>query len=163
MDGKPEIWTKEYWDIVGKEAGKALDDVFEKMKPRRKKAHLEAAVQRECLKWLNAHPRVVYVERRNTGAVRFNDGGYVKFGAKGAADIWCLLQVPPTHFVDDDYGGPEYIVQHVEIECKRRDGKGRLSANQKAFQKHCKENDVLYLVVTSAEDLEKQMNKRYYL
>lgn len=118
-------------------------------KHRSKRKDLEASVQRECLAWLTACDNVLYVERRNSGAVQFSDGAFMRFGAKGAADIWCIVKGVHGHYP-----------VHIEIECKRRDGKGRLSQHQKVFQKHCEEIGVPYLVVTSAEDLEQQLKEK---
>ena len=116
-------------------------------KKRTPKKDLEGAVVHECLTFLRACEQVVYIERRNTGAVQFEDGGFIRFGFKGAADIWCLIS--------KNYHPP----RHVEIECKRRDGKGRLSPDQKMFQNLCGGIGVLYFVVTSAEDLAEQLQK----
>lgn len=113
---------------------------------RSPKADLEGAVVRECLNCLKNHPDVLYFERRNTGAVQFQDGGFIRFGAKGAADIWCLVRRTCSK-------GHSYHT-HVEIEAKRRDGKGRLSADQKRFRDFCDSAGIPYLVVTSVEQLE---------
>jgi len=122
-------------------------------KPRKRtpKADLEGAVVKECLVFLRQHPNVVYVERRNTGAVQFEDGGYLSFGSKGAADIWCIAHLPDSMLRGVSSLG------HVEVECKRRDGKGRLSKDQKAFQAFCKDTGILYFVVTSAVELSEKL------
>lgn len=125
-------------------------------KKRTPKKDLEGAVVRECLTFLRACEQVVYIERRNTGAVQFEDGGFIRFGSKGAADIWCLIKTTV------DVGGWEDaidVIEHVEIEAKRRDGKGRLSLDQKAFKQLCEKIGVPYFVVTSAEDLAEQLQK----
>jgi len=114
------------------------------------KRDLEGAVLKECLKWLRDHPQVLYVERRNTGAIQFEDDGYVAFGYKGAADIWCIVPWGEGCFPDG-----ATVQAHVEIECKRRSG-GRLSPAQKEFRQLCRQIAVPYLVVTSAEDLAKK-------
>ena len=135
-------------------------------RPRRKtkRKDLEAAVLKECMLWLIKDPRVLYVERRNTGMLEFASGGRISFGKPGAADIWCLLKL---ELFELDVGNMEmsgvrvsdsFLVKHVEIECKRRQG-GRLSARQKDFQAHCKEIRVPYLVVTSAEALAEQIKQ----
>jgi len=124
-------------------------------RPRRKRKDLEAGVLRECLDWLAKHPAVVYVERRNTGAFHLSDGGYIRFGAPGTADIWCLVRGARVFLAETMRGWYEWIdpILHVEIEVKRRDGKGKLSAAQKKFQAYCKEIGVPYFVVTSKEAL----------
>ncbi len=139
---------------------------------RSKRKDLEAGVLRECTRWLRANPGVVYVERRNTGAVAFEGGGFMRFGAPGAADLWCLVrcqmmakqvdQEPPCwqcppHCARECCSSSCLV--HVEIECKRRDGKGRLSPAQKAFQDRCENIGVAYLVVTSAEDLARKFQR----
>ena len=135
-----------------------------KKKKRTPKKDLEGAVVRECLKFLAACEQVVYFERRNTGAVQFEDGGFIRFGSKGAGDIWCLIGAPVSN--EDGLfgyiaGRPMFSTTlcHVEIEIKRRDGKGRLSLDQKAFKQLCEKIGVPYLVVTSAEDLAEQLQK----
>jgi len=120
--------------------------------PKRRKTprrDLEGSVVKECLEFLHHRcPDVAYVERRNTGAVAFEGGGFLRFGSKGAADIWCLIKTRSGY-------GP----QHVEIECKRRDGRGRLSGGQRDFRDMCLNKRIFYLVVTSAEDLEKKLKE----
>lgn len=143
--------------------------------PRKKrttpKKDLEGAVVRECRMFLTACEQVVYVERRNTGAVQFEDGGFIRFGSKGAADIWCLvrqqLSVADISADDEDdiftFGEisteDRDLLTHVEIEVKRRDGKGRLSPDQKLFEQFCEKAGIPYFVVTSAEDLASQLQK----
>jgi len=110
---------------------------------RSPRVDLEGSLVRECLAYLRDNLDVVYVERRNTGALRVQGGGFIRFGAKGAADIWCL--------VASERNWPH--LRHVEIECKRADGKGRLSPDQKRFQAFCRNEAIPYFVVTSAEEL----------
>lgn len=135
---------------------------------RDRKKDLEAAVLRECLLFLRLHERVVYIERRNTGAVQFEDGGFIKFGTKGAADIWCLIRKPmfATDAPDNDDDplvfmkvpvAKCHLLTHVEIECKRRSG-GRLSQSQREFRDFCGRVGISYFVVTSVEDLSKQLH-----
>ena len=121
-----------------------------KPKPRRKRKNLEAPVQKAVLQWLSTQPNAVLVERRNTGAFALEDGGYVKFGVKGRADVW----VEWLHVMDPEFGrtGMQYYV-HVEIECKRADGKGRLSKDQKEFRDFCLTNHIPYLIVISVDEL----------
>lgn len=123
-------------------------------KKRTLKKDLETAVVRECLVFLAACEQVVYAERRNTGAVQFEDGGFIRFGSKGAADIWCLVIAYGVSVA----GRPVSNHHHVEIECKRRSG-GRLSSDQKKFQQFCAYGCIPYLVVTSAVDLAEQLQK----
>ncbi len=119
-------------------------------KPKKcKRENLESPVVKAVLQYLVDHPRVILVERRNTGAVKFNDGSMIHFGSKGRADIWCLVKTIAASWVSLHGGTPE----HVEIECKRADGKGRLSPAQKKFQAHCLACGIPYLVVTSVEEL----------
>lgn len=138
-------------------------------KPRKRKtpkANLEGPVVRECLKFLRAHPAVIHAERRNTGALRIEGGGFVRFGFKGAADIFCLIRCWCRKFSpgygwdcegDIDGSCEGNCHTHLEIECKRADGKGRLSVDQKAFKKMCDEHHVPYIVATSVADVEKEL------
>jgi hypothetical protein len=112
--------------------------------PKRRKTprrDLEGSVVKECLEFLHHRcPDVAYVERRNTGAVAFEGGGFLRFGSKGAADIWCLIR------------GESGLI-HIELEIKRRDKRGRLSEDQKQFQRMCKDEGIPYFVITSVEEL----------
>lgn len=131
-------------------------------KPRRKtpKKDLEAIVVRDCLAYLHGHPDVIYVERRNTGMILFQSGGCVRFGHKGAADIWCLLRrLPPWRFNCPDATAWVKAGQnlHIEIECKRADGKGKQTQAQAAFQEFCVNNAIPYLLVTSAKELAEKL------
>ena len=123
--------------------------------PQRKrkppKANLEGHVVRECMQFLGRHPSVLYVERRNTGAVQFQGGGFLRFGAKGAADIWCLVRKTCSR------GHPYHI--HIEIEAKRSDGKGRQSPEQQEFQELCDSHDIPYILTTSILDLGEKLDK----
>lgn len=146
-----------------------------KRKKRRKtpKKNLEAQVVRKCLRLLAEHPDVVYAERRNTGMVLFQGGGCVKFGHKGAADIWCLLNVyqydhncrhgfsngyPQCH--PEDWGSQcdncKQLI-HIEIECKRADGKGKQTPAQQNFEIFCHGRNIPYLLVTSAKELAEKL------
>ena len=158
-------------------------------KRRAKRAGLEGPVVRECLKLLHDDPRVVYVERRNNGAVQFDDGGFVRFGSKGAADIFCICKIPVYVFeplprvqiehkdgqnyvceassaspIEDGdiighYVPVHYRLAHVEIECKRSDGKGRQSAVQKEFQEFCDNQGIPYILVKSTTELKIELNR----
>lgn len=145
----------------------------QRKRKRTPKKHLEATVVRECLQFLAKHPDVIYVERRNTGAVQFQDGGFVRFGAVGAADIWCLVR-RYTHRKNcrigsssgrpmccpEDWGPDcEGCIQttHIEIECKRSDGKGRQSAAQKKFQEFCASQHIPYILCSSTKQLAEQL------
>ncbi len=139
-------------------------------KPRKRspKRDGEAVVVRECLLFLKQHPQVIYVERRNTGAVQFEDGGFVRFGSKGAADIWCLVRCRSLkHYPDEQMficednmdGSCEGSCHtHIEIEAKRADGKGRQSEAQKKFQEFCDSQGIPYILTTSASYLAEQIS-----
>ncbi len=127
-------------------------------KPRKRspKKDGEAVVVRECLLFLKQHPQVIYIERRNSGAVVLEGGGFIRFGSKGAADIWCL--VDRVWVCPDDPWFEHRTVEHVEIECKRADGKGRQSEAQKKFQHFCESRDIPYILTTSASYLAEQIS-----
>ena len=108
--------------------------------PKRRKTpkkDLETPVVKECMRWLNQQG--YYAERRNTGAVKYGKA-FVRYGTLGGADIFAVING-----------------KHCEVEAKRRDGKGRLSDNQKEFRRLMHDFGIPYLVVTSASDLEKQV------
>lgn len=128
-------------------------------KPKRRKPTLESKVVRECLAFLKQHPRVIYVERRNTGAVKFQDGGFMRFGSKGAADIFCLLNKAGPNEIN---GLPIYWHGHpihCEIECKS--AKGRLSQPQKEFREFCDKHGIPYFLARSVKDLDKALKAWY--
>ncbi len=117
------------------------------------KKDLESAVLWECLQYLDQRSDVAYVERRNTGAVEFEGGGFLRFGSPGAADIWCLIRGSDWGLAWDSVSH----LAHIEIECKRRDGKGRQSPEQIEFQEFCDSHHIPYLLVTSADELEEKL------
>ncbi len=139
-------------------------------KPRKRslKKDGEAVVVRECLLFLKQHPQVIYIERRNSGAVVLEGGGFIRFGSKGAADIWCLVRCRSLkHYPDEQMficednmdgscGGSCHT--HVEVECKRADGKGRQSEAQKKFQQFCDDWNIPYILVISANELAKKLS-----
>ncbi len=137
-------------------------------KPRKRspKKDGEAVVVWECLLFLNQHPQVIYVERRNTGAIQLEGGGFIRFGSKGAADIWCLVRCrslkdyPHGTLCMDNFDGSceGSCHTHVEIECKRSDGKGRQSEAQKKFQQFCDSQGIPYILTTSASYLAEQIS-----
>lgn len=134
------------------------DDIPAPKKRRRRKTpkkDSEAAVLRECLLYLRKCSEVVYLERRNTGTIEFEDGSFIQYGSPGAADIFCLIRCRShgslLNVVDHLY--------HIEIEVKRRDGKGRLSPAQQSFKQFCKKSGIPYFVVTSKENLIEQLKK----
>lgn len=123
-------------------------------KPRQRrtpKRMLEDSVKKDCLKLLarlQKHGSVRLYERRNVLNMATTDGGRIMAGVRGRADIWAVVVC-----IDGqrDYGGSHQ--QHVEIECKRRDGKGRASPAQVEFEGFCKRSGIPYVIVTSADDL----------
>lgn len=138
------------------------DDPLPPKKCRRRtpKKDSEAVVLRECMIYLKKCPDTVFTERRNTGAIAFEGGGFIRFGTPGAADIWCLIQDKvAVGGWEDDYD----VLTHIEIECKRRDGKGKLSSAQQAFKQFCEKSGIPYFVVTSAADLDKQLKEAGFL
>lgn len=143
----------------------AIQNRHQKKPPKPKRQHRtpkndrESAVLSECIRFLVQRKSVAYVERRNTGAAKYVGGYFVRFGSPGAADIWCLIG-KPLYAMDLDTCESEVVgsmFTHVEIECKNRTGKGRLSAEQKTFKRMCDDAGIPYFMVTSAEDLAEQL------
>ena len=129
--------------------------VPKKRRKRSPKRDLEGPVVKACLRYLRNHHEVLYVERRNTGMVHFQGGGAIRFGSLGASDIWCLVRAPSW---TQTGCGPE-VCYHLEIECKRSDGKGVLSDNQKVFRAMCLEKQIPYIVVTSVDQVAGKINE----
>ena len=122
---------------------------------------------KDCLLALRHSPHVIYVERRNTGSLTIQGGGFISFGSPGAADIWCLVKVHLKEMIvpeneNDPYEfrpSDSFLVKHVEIECKRVDGKGRQSEIQKEFQEFCDNHNIPYILTTSAVDMMEKLTK----
>lgn len=131
----------------------------EPKKPKRKKTphkDSEAAVLKECLAWLKNQASVVYAERRNTGVVEI-ESRWVAFGRKGAADIFCRINIRPGMLIECGTPGRGFFpIIPVEIECKARH-RGDLSADQKRFRENCHAVGIPYFVVHSVADLEEQL------
>jgi len=78
-----------------------------------------------------------------TGALRTESGGFLKFGKVGSADIFCVL---PIFWHDRKFG------VHAEFEAKT--GTGRQSKNQKLHQEFVVErNGGVYIVFRSVPEL----------
>ena len=114
-----------------------------KYKRKTPKHDLEDAVKKECFDYLKSLG--LPVNRQNAGAVHLGTF-HMKLATPGAADIVTIMP--------DDSG------RHLEIECKRRDGKGIQSDVQKAYQAKIEEWGGVYLLVTSKEDLVEQLDNR---
>jgi hypothetical protein len=110
-------------------------------RPRRKTSGvLEAGVIRAVDEYLAAM-RVPHW-RMNSGALKTERGGFIRFGSKGMADFYAI--------------GPAGI--SVWIECKRTEG-GRLSEAQKEFLDCINRNNGIGIVVDSVESLESQLRE----
>ena len=94
----------------------------------------EAPVLRACLKWLKK--KGVWAYRQNTGTL-WAGGQPISFGCPGAGDITGIL--------------PDG--RRLEVECKSPTG--RQSAKQKEFEARIKENNGVYILARSVEDLER--------
>jgi hypothetical protein len=80
--------------------------------------------------------------RINSGALKTERGGFIRFGSKGMSDIYAI--------------SPDGI--SVWIECKRPKG-GRLSEAQKEFLDCINRNSGVGIVVHSVEELEAQLKE----
>jgi len=127
--------------------------------PERKKRRnlnrkgLENLVKKDCIALLHRLQKtgaVCLYERRNNITLPTTDGGMVFAGVRGRADMWAVVNLQ---------GGVYARGKHVEIECKRADGKGSLSPKQKDFRTFCMEQDIPYLVVTSAVQLAEELQR----
>jgi hypothetical protein len=117
--------------------------------------NLENPVKKACLALLarlQKQGSVRLYERRNNIALDTTDGGRVFAGVKGRADIWAVVRTEVLF--------PQNVqrtLQHVEIECKRADGKGRLSNAQSRFKAECDLKRIPNFIVTSVEELVEQL------
>jgi hypothetical protein len=133
------------WNREAEKAGDParLEIPVVKAPSKRKKTpkdQLEASVIREAA--TVAKRRGWELHRRNTGAVFTPNGGMIRYGEKGAADTYLIIDG-----------------RHIEAEAKRRDGRGRLSEAQKAFRSRCEEQGIPYIVYTSGDGFEKKIDK----
>ena len=110
----------------------------------------EAAVLREAI--MIAKARGWYVERRNTGAIK-TDTSFFRYGSPGAADLIVVVRLYASS------GG--YFPVHIEAEAKRRDGRGRQSESQIAFQEEMKNYGIPYFVFTSGEEFALKIDEIY--
>lgn len=137
-------WNREA-EKAGDPARLDVPTVKQPSKRRRSSASdLEASVIKEAV--LIARQRGWNLKRRNTGAVFTPDGRMIRYGGKGAADVFLVVQVN---------GMP----LHIEAEAKRRDGKGRLSAAQLAFAGWCHDEGIPYFTFTSGKEFESKVEK----
>jgi hypothetical protein len=80
--------------------------------------------------------------RINSGAYRTERGGYVRFGAKGMADVYAI--------------GKDGV--SIWIECKRPEG-GRLSEEQREFLDRINRHGGVGIVVSSIDSLAVQLKE----
>lgn len=95
----------------------------------------ESKVRRDVLQILEAHR--IPAKRLNSGAARMK-GFWVKFGFDGCPDIVCFFRDGRTGW----------------IECKAKDGKDEMGADQLEFQVMCKERGIPHVVAYSSFDVE---------
>lgn len=103
---------------------------FRLTRPEPLEKHIQAAV----IARLRLHPRVLRVERLNSGAYKTEAGGFVRFGFPGCPDVVALLKDGRTAW----------------IEVKRPSG--RASEAQAAFLASCVAHGIPCGVARSAED-----------
>jgi len=92
----------------------------------------ETQLVRACIQYL-ALKRIFHY-RNNSGALKTETGGYVRFGAKGSPDIVVVVKG-----------------QYIGIECKTE--KGKQNPNQKEFQKALERAGGKYLLIRDVQEL----------
>lgn len=107
----------------------------------RTKHQPEDIVKNACLRWLKDHN--IYAYRQNTGVAWFGDRP-VRYGTPGASDITGLM--------------PDG--RRLDIECKS--ARGTQSNLQIQFEQNIKQNNGIYLLVRSVDDLEKGLRTEGY-
>lgn len=125
----------------GRPSPKVLSPPKRSNKKKTPRKDLESTVQRECVKYLKSLG--VPVNRQNAGLIHTGTH-HIKLAEAGAADLVSIV--------------PDGSGRHLEVECKRRDGKGRQTEDQKNYQRRVERWNGVYLLVTSKEDLEGQLN-----
>lgn len=105
---------------------------------------LEAVVLKDVEEWLGKN-RIMY-DRNNTGVGQLNGmGNMYRYGIKSGGDIIGCL--------------PNGI--HFEIECKRGQG-GEMNLDQQKRRTKVRQNNGIYLIVHSVEELECMMQEIDY-
>jgi hypothetical protein len=98
--------------------------------------HTEAMIQKACLDWLTffkkSHDIIFF--RANSGSFKTQQGRYVKTGTPGLSDI-CV------------------VWDNVFYGCEIKTATGRMSQNQKTFQKELEAAGGMYLLCRSVSDL----------
>jgi hypothetical protein len=107
----------------------------------------EAAVLDAVLKALDAHPKVAWAARMNSGAGKFQypDGStsqFLRFGFKGMSDVLGMTT--------DHYGG-----RLLAIEVKRPTG--RATADQVAFLETVRRNGGIAFIARSVDDVLREL------
>lgn len=106
-----------------------------------KKSTPEGQVLRSILDYLAVNR--VWCRRMNSGAIRTEGGGFMKFGSVGMADILAT----PIRWTNQAGG----IITVLWIECKTPGGKQ--SQGQRNFQEEVTSSGHLYVVATSIDDV----------
>jgi hypothetical protein len=103
-------------------------------------ALVREALQELALRGYTAWPN-------QTGAMKTDSGGFLKFGKVGSADIFCILPIQV---------GDKKLGIHAEFEAKT--GTGRQSKNQKLHQEFVVErNGGIYILFRSVPELLNQI------
>lgn len=111
------------------------------MKNIKNKGLKESAVLAQCLQYLRL--RGIFCWRQNTGAFKTENGGFFRSSMPGIPDIIGIL--PDGRFLG--------------VECKRQYG-GKLSEAQKIFCKHITDNNGVYIIATSYQDIAAILDKK---
>lgn len=93
----------------------------------------ESDLVKMCLDYLRM--RKIFCYRNNTGGMKTERGGFIRFGAVGSPDIVMVIN-------------GKYIALEIKTE------KGQQSEGQKQFQQELEKAGGIYLLVRSLEQLE---------
>ena len=111
-----------------------------KLRKKTPKHLLEDSVKKEIITRSREINHEVW--RQHCGLVRVGPH-YMKLAPSGAADLTGIMRCG----------------KRLEVEVKRRDGKGRQSADQKKWQQFIEEHNGLYVVVKNCKEFEKFIEK----
>ena len=100
----------------------------------------ESQLLKQCLDYLTL--RNIFHWRNNTGAMKTEWGGFIRFGMVGSPDVYVLV------------GG-------ILIGLEMKDKGWKKSENQKAFERAFKKAGGEYLVIYDVADLILRMNQFY--
>lgn len=117
----------------------------------------EKMVQRAIIQWAQLRPRLLWLDRQNTGAAKYSTRKRVTFREQSGGAPYTIAVPGKTRFVrfgapgQGDLCGVMRGGQHIEIECKGH--KGRQTAEQRTREANVLRMEGLYILARSLDDV----------